>query len=368
MGNYIAIEFEQQTETYNLIGAYLEPEDYATARLKTVIGEIENKIKDKENIILIGDFNSIKDPIYCKTRTIQTRNLIQKHNTLLAPILNKYQLTDIWREQNTNTTEFTHISHTNATRIDQVYCSNENVPKFKVKHKILGNFDHKAIYMTPGNRIKWGNGIWKLNVKLLQHDEVKQEIRTMIQDFKTIKHQYKPLVWWDTLKTKIKNKLITIGITQKQHQQETLRKLEAELKNEEQSANSNINKIVELTSSINKIHKEKLEASQIRARIDKLQYMDKPSKYFFDLEKIRGKAKSIDEIRNNDGEILTTKEGKQQQDCIYKLLSEKKIQKSELETLGNLITTKEIKTALSQMQNNKSPGADGLGILHNILA
>ena len=76
-GNYIAVEFEHQTETYNLNGTYLEPEDYATARLKTLIGEIENIIRDKENVILTGDFNSIKDPIDCKIRTIQTRNLVQ---------------------------------------------------------------------------------------------------------------------------------------------------------------------------------------------------------------------------------------------------------------------------------------------------
>ena len=124
---------------------------------------------------------------------------------------------------------------------------------------------------------------------------------------------------------------------------------------------------------------EKLEASQIRARMDKLQYMDKPSKYFFDLEKIRGKAKSIDEIKNKEGEMLTTKEeilneiedfysnlykkeptDKQQQEKIYRLLSKKKIEHSETETLGNLITAKEIKTAVNQMHNNKSPGTDGL--------
>ena len=126
MGNYIAIEFEHQTETYNLIGIYLEPEDYATARLKTVVTEIENIIKDKENIILIGDFNSLKDQIDCKIRTIQTRNLIQKHNTLIAPILNKYNLTDIWREQNTNTTEFTHITNNHRNKTETPTTGNTN--------------------------------------------------------------------------------------------------------------------------------------------------------------------------------------------------------------------------------------------------
>ena len=49
--------------------------------------------------------------------------------------------------------------------------------------------------MTLGNRIKWGNGTWKLNVKLLQLEEVKQEIRILIKDFQSAKYQLKPIVW-----------------------------------------------------------------------------------------------------------------------------------------------------------------------------
>ena len=137
-----------------------------------------------------------------------------------------------------------------------------------------------------------------------------------------------------------------------------------------------MNKILELKNTINEIHKDKLDAYQIRARLDRLQYMDKPSKYFYDLEKIRGKSKNIDELKSKEGTILTRKEDilneienfytklydreptDKHQDKIYQLIKEKKIPQTE--TIGNLITPKEVKTALNQMQNNKSPGADGL--------
>ena len=171
-------------------------------------------MQDRENIILMGDFNSLKDKRDYKNQSVQTRNLIQKHN-LVSPLTNKHQLTDICREHNTNTTEYTHISRTNATRIDQAYCKTENVPNIKIEHKILGNFNHKGICMTIGNRIKWGKGIWKLNVKLLEQERVKQEIRTLINDMKMIKHQLEPLIWWDILKMKTKKKCISLGISQK---------------------------------------------------------------------------------------------------------------------------------------------------------
>ena len=132
------------------------------------------------------------------------------------------------------------------------------------------------------------------------------------------------------------------GNNSKKEQQEALAKIEKELQKEEQSSNSDINKIIELKNAINEIHKEKLEACQIRSRLDRLQYMDKPSKYFYDLEKIRGKSKNIDELKNMEGSTLTRKEDilneienfftklydkeptdKHQQDRIYKLIKEK---------------------------------------------
>ena len=229
-GNYIALQFEHNTETYTLIGVYLEPEDYATERLKNVVEEIENIIRKNENIILTGDFNSIRDVKDTKIQTIQTKNLIQKHQTLMAPLLTRQKLKDIWREKNENTTEFTHISRTNATRIDRAYCSGENIPKIKICHKTFGAFDHKGLQLNIGQRIKWGKGLWKLNVKLLESEETKQGIKTLIEELKSFKYKYEPLEWWDFFKKKLKNHLMTIGIQRKQEQQKTLIKLENELK------------------------------------------------------------------------------------------------------------------------------------------
>ena len=378
-GNYIALQFEHNTETYTLIGVYLEPEDYATERLKNVVEEIENIIRKNENIILTGDFNSIRDVKDTKIQTIQTKNLRQKHQTLMAPLLTRQKLKDIWREKNENTTEFTHISRTNATRIDRAYCSGENIPKIKICHKTFGAFDHKGLQLNIGQRIKWGKGLWKLNVKLLESEETKQGIKTLIEELKSFKYKYEPLEWWDFFKKKLKNHLMTIGIQRKQEQQKTLIKLENELKLKEQSGISNMQEIIELKGKIHDIHKEHLEASRIRARIEKLKYMDKPSKYFYDLEKMRGKSKNIEELSNENGNTINTKEdilaeiehfytklysqeptNKTEQEKIYKLLEKKQIDPSEMETLGDFITTKEIKTALNQMQSNKSPGSDGI--------
>ena len=41
-GNYITFSIEYNSEQYNIVGLYLEPEDYATAKLKNVMQEIDN--------------------------------------------------------------------------------------------------------------------------------------------------------------------------------------------------------------------------------------------------------------------------------------------------------------------------------------
>ena len=71
-GNYITFSIEYNSETYNIAGLYLEPEDYATSKLKNVMQEIDNQLSGKENIIIIGDFNCIQETKDAKVQTIQT--------------------------------------------------------------------------------------------------------------------------------------------------------------------------------------------------------------------------------------------------------------------------------------------------------
>ena len=98
-GNYVMITFDHNNETHHLIGMYLEPEDYATATLKNIIKEVDNWIKGKENIIIVGDLNCIQNRQDAKTNTVQTTNLIKKYESLIKPLKTNHKLADIWREQ-----------------------------------------------------------------------------------------------------------------------------------------------------------------------------------------------------------------------------------------------------------------------------
>ena len=119
-----------------------------------------------------------------------------------------------------------------------------------------------------------------------------------------------------------------------------------------------------------------MKAALLRAKIEEHNYMDRPSPYFFQLEKIRGKQNSIESLTNIAGENKTEKNevldltkdfytdlfkkepiSEYDQNVIAKQIEAKHINANE--TIGNLIQTHEIKQALNQMSNNKSPGSDG---------
>ena len=68
------MSFEVNSETYNLIGLYLEPEDYSTVKFKNIIQELDTQINGKENLIIVGDFNCIAKRKDAEVNRIQTTN------------------------------------------------------------------------------------------------------------------------------------------------------------------------------------------------------------------------------------------------------------------------------------------------------
>ena len=104
---------------------------------------------------------------------------------------------------------------------------------------------------------------------------------------------------------------------------------------------------------------------------------EKPSKYFFNLEKMRQQKKEMTELRSHSGELLTVRTSGKRWGVFYQdLFSEEKIDleaqdwlldqlsmfldEQEQASCEGLLTVEECREALNGMDTGKSPGIDGL--------
>ena len=187
------------------------------------------------------------------------------------------------------------------------------------------------------------------------------------------------LIWWDTLKHKIKKKFILIGIAHKKNKINKQERLEKEILQTQNQTPIDQNKIKSLDLEFKNIEEERLKGAKIRSRALTLTMMDKPSEYMFSLEKSRVECQSITKITDKQGilkenkteviktitefysELYTT--ARPNNDQIRKTtnnLKNRRIDEVKRDSCEGLIERKELKQALKQLNNNKSPGNDGL--------
>ncbi len=143
--------------------------------------------------------------------------------------------------------------------------------------------------------------------------------------------------------------------------------------------NKDIQKIKEMEGKLKEIEEKEFEGAMLRSKAKYLVEGEKCTKFFFDLEKKRGKAEMIKEIRGENGEIVEGNEKilKEIKNFYEDLFSARGVEKKEKKKLLNQIKAKvseedkkecdqeireeEIERAINQLNKKKSPGIDGLG-------
>lgn len=72
--------------------------------------------------------------------------------------------------------------------------------------------DHSAVYLKVNLRGRQKNTIWRLNLGILNHNSIKDRIKTEIQNYlgDNDKGDTSPEILWDTLKAFLRVKIIAI--------------------------------------------------------------------------------------------------------------------------------------------------------------
>ena len=398
IGNYTLVELNLPTGLSIVLGSIYGPNQDTPEFYKDLGKLIDNF--ENPSIILGGDWNSTRD------FSIDNKNYKAINNPKITKEIDNlcavYNLVDPWRINNPNRKRYTWLQGVSnkQARLDYFLCTEElmSITKnYKINTKYRS--DHAPIAMTLElTKEKRGPGTWKFNNKLLLEDDFNKMIKKEINIIKsiyaatpynpdyieTISHGFDIMIgaplFWETILVTLRGKIITYAAKRKRNQNLAKKKLVEDIETLDAKINTGngspteMNKLHELNENLIRIRKEELNGALIRSRANWLEYGERPSKFFLNLENKNKVNKNISEIKLEDGTTLDSQQDilNELADFYEGLYKEKpttdekeipyevnKLTPTEFETLENEITKQELDKALSMLKNNKSPGIDG---------
>ena len=389
-GRFVILYCEIQGAEYLLINVYVPNVESQQVSFFTHIEECISSFDLSQNVRYIwgGDFNChLTDMDADGGRCIRKRRSVSK----IEAIIDEYDLCDIWRVQNPKIHRFTWRA-TNPLiqrRLDYFLISN-SLQFYVLSTEIHSaiSTDHSAIILSISDNIsdgKPGPSHWRLNTSLLEDTEYVNYIKSNLKIWKNEYSGENPKNCWEYLKFKIRE--YSIGYSKRKAKlfKTELKELEKEVDHCEKSLKSHSDDIDVLNnyniskSKLEKYYDKILQGSIIRSKSKWHEEGEKNNKYFLNLEhnnKIKStirKLKDNGSIVTDQSEIMSKlkeyfmeKYRKQVQvrpnECLnfLKQVDTPCLSEEDATMVDRPITKKDIEEILRKMENNKSPGNDGI--------
>ena len=339
---------------------------------------------DITKIIIVGDWNGALIPK-------------DKFGGLLWKETN--YINNIYRKLHPNTKAFTYESKSLKlkSRIDYFLVSNTIAANAK-RAEIRPSFapDHKAIFLSfeIQGEFKRGPGSWKFNNKLLEDQNYNNFINSsypkILDKYKDVKSKK---LLWEMIKMEVRSKTIQYSKSRRLNSkrkeielQEEIQKLDQQICDNQYFNQNLLNKYELAKKELKDMYNSKGEEVMFRSNARWFEKGEKPTKYFFNLEKRNYDRRIVKELKDENDQILTNfKEvNKRIEDHFSKILSSKIIENEndqrvnfnhyakdlviprltneEQFEMENDLTMEEIKNVIKLFQKNKTPGDDGFSI------
>ena len=403
-GKYIILDINIEGKKFTLISLY-GPNDDKPKFYK----ELRQKYKtlNNDNIIMCGDWNSVINPDLDTNNYLHINNP-RARNKVLDSIIEEDGFLDTYRIFHEEKREYTWSRRNpvrKQARLDFFLTSFECFLYVYATNIIPGyGTDHSGVTLELTlNENERGRGHWKFNNSLLKDHSYIQIVKDTISDVKQTyaknnndnldnqqsEYSINSQLFLETLLLMIRGNTIKYSSFKKKQQQQQEKQLEQEIKIIEDEVNTNfINMSDEILDNLETkktmlydIQKDKIEGMMLRSRSRYEDLGEKPTQYFFNLEKRNYTSKVIHKLVNEDGEEFTkTPDILNCQTCFYKDLykevnlendvsvnsilgeNENKLSDKDSKELEGEIFYSELGFALKNMKNNKSPGLDGFTV------
>ena len=359
--------------------------------------ELNNCLIDKSELttlIVGGDWNctlSKSDKRGGKPwRATNYRNLVLTTMDIL-------DLIDIQREKHPKLRKYSYESKALKvkSRID-FFLVAKHLEQYVKKSEIYSSVapDHKAIYISLSwsNPTPRGPGLWKFNNSLLNDEEYVNKIReTYAHTCVYYSDSVNKRLFWEMLKMEIRAATISFSkdIAKSTYRREMEIRRQLDVLDDIICNNFHFSEIDlvlkefdNLKTELQSIYDKKGMAAIFRSKCRWIEMGERPTKYFFNLEKrnyikktitelrmedettIKDETQILDAIENYFNNLYMSTDGTTQDDYDQYIqdLSLPRLSDEERDNMEGLLTYEECKKVLETFQNDKSPGEDGFTV------
>ena len=349
---------------------------------------------DTSKSVIAGDWNITLNPI--DKRGGQPWKATNYRNSI-KNLMEELNLIDIYRQTHPSTKSFTYESKplNLKSRIDFFLISrplSSCVKNTEIRTSIAP--DHKSIFLNieVGNEFSRGPGLWKFNNTLLEDENYKILIEfyypQILVKYREVEDKQ---ILWELIKMELRLKTIKYSKekrfklkSEENILQEELQKLDNKICNNDAFDTETLEKYEAAKAKLKKIHDTRGKEAMFRSKAKWFEQGEKPTKYFFNLEKNNYEKKLIREIKLENDEIISNSAqvNKEIEDFYSKMYTSKitnnntsehnhnihtfidgldipQLNTEEQERLEKDLTLEELKDALNSFADNKSPGEDG---------
>lgn len=379
-GRIVSVLMEFSQLRINLVNIYAPTN--LTER-KAFFSHLHHFFIPADGLILGSDFNCYESDLDKFGGNVCTASY-------LSDFRSSFNLVDIWRKQHRKHREMSWFNSdlTLGSRLDKFLLSSklvDLVERCDITPCCLSDHDYVNLFIDCAASTPRGPGIWKFNNSLLSDVFFCQYLSDCIIDLSSCLPSFDSVkLWWDFFKSSLKADIISYAKSKRRELNRErvvltnrLINLKRRLVHGEISLSAEI-LIVE--SHLAALVDRSLEGAKTRSRVQWLEDGERPTRFFFKLEKERYEKNEVKSILDSDGiEVFTREEIESAHVDFYThLFSAEPIDPECKEILFHgvnrflsdddrvmcegIVTLAELTASLKTMNTNKAPGSDGFSV------
>lgn len=372
------------------LNIYGNPDHDGNSNLFT---EIENKLDIDIPCILLmgGDFNTILDKeLDQENYSSSGIKKIEIGSKQLSHLIDSHELVDIFRDKYYKEKSYTFYKSFKdksviKSRLDRIYINKQNkddVINYKFVPVELSDHFAIEIHLCIKDSIRHRPSHWKLNVSLLEDQNLIEKIETIYNSWVTLKSLFpNTLMWWESFKMRLKVEFSEFGRLKKMKEQHLVDSLSSKLHGiviNGMDTESDMRSFTEIKAKLRELKEKNLRGTMIRAREKDIVEGEKMSSYFFRRVQDSLTKRSFTSLLHKNGNLKSS--NYEMRDIVHDFYSDLyskedtdgelqtqmlendnfKLDESQRNICEGLLTKSECFESVSKMGKMKTPGSDGL--------